>query len=134
MSVYTIPALDILVPAVMKAMRRLHKPPPLPANYARLLGTYYDGSVQVEKTDQELVFHLFDQKLKLSPITWPEIDNTTTTTTYPNVLRAHPINSTAGCRWLDDGVDQELVYFHLPPGGDAATYIEFMGDRFERKN
>ena len=102
---YTIPALDILVPAVMKAMKRQHKPAPLPANYARLVGTYYDGSVQVVKMDQELVFHLFDQKLKLNPITWPEKANTPIT----NVLRAHPINSTAGCRWLDDGEDQNVV-------------------------
>ena len=30
----------------------------------------------------------------------------------PNrALRAMPVNSSAGCRWLDDGSDLEIVYF-----------------------
>jgi hypothetical protein len=46
-TVWTIPALSILAPAVRAAMNDLQQPPTLPANASFFLGQYYDGSVTV---------------------------------------------------------------------------------------
>ena len=45
-----------------------------------------------------------------------------------NVLRAHNLDGSA-CRWLDDGEDQELVYFLFENGeSNHATNVLFMGN------
>jgi hypothetical protein len=31
-----------------------------------------------------------------------------------------------GCRWLDDGVDQEFAYFDLGPGSQTSLSVSFM--------
>ena len=46
------------------------------------------------------------------------------------VLRAHNMDGSA-CRWLDDGEDQELMYFEFGNGDNQhATGAQFMGERF----
>ena len=47
------------------------------------------------------------------------------------VLRAHPTGEAAkdGCRWLDDGDDQELMYFEMDEGSAKSKSVEYMGVR-----
>ena len=55
---------------------------------------------------------------------------------HPNLLRAHPSDLDGiGCRWLDDGVDQELVqfYFDGQEPAQSAIALEFMGFRGARR-
>ena len=45
-------------------------------------------------------------------------------------LAVHMVGNTDGCRWLDDGADQELIYFEGVIAGDfnhPATQFKFMG-------
>ena len=39
-----------------------------------------------------------------------------------------------GCRWLDDGVDEEFAYFDLggPDGPGESVAVSFMGSKWER--
>jgi hypothetical protein len=57
----------------------------------------------------------------------------------PNtVLRARPVNSSQGCRWLDDGDDLELVYFEwaecdsewASEARSIVKSISFMGSKY----
>ena len=50
------------------------------------------------------------------------------------VLRAHPTGEAAkdGCRWLDDGDDQELMYFEMEEGSAKSKSVEYMGVRVTR--
>ena len=44
----------------------------------------------------------------------------------PNrALRAKPMNSSAGCRWLDDGSDLEIAYFDWK-ADDSVWRLRFM--------
>ena len=45
-------------------------------------------------------------------------------------FRTHPVASTAGCRWLDDGQDQEIAYFDVK-GGSVAR-LRYMNGAYER--
>ena len=46
------------------------------------------------------------------------------------VLRSHNLDESE-CRWLDDGQDQELMYFSFGDGDNKhATNAVFMGDSF----
>lgn len=37
-----------------------------------------------------------------------------------------------GCRWLDDGVDEELAHFELG-GSGLSLAVSFMGSKWERE-
>ena len=131
-SVWTIPALEILAPAFEAALNRLQPSPQLPKNYQRMEGSYYDGSVTIEADGQTLVFKTSKDGARLQLKTDPTIP--------PDFLRAHDIDglSTLGCRWKDDGTDQELVQFIMGNGAghkaDEVVAIEFMGARYNRRS
>ena len=99
---WTIPALDIVAPAVRAALWRLQPPRALPAGWERLVGRYYTPSdpVIVRADGAALLLTHGADVLNL------------TTTAIGGVLRAHPASAPAdqqGCRWLDDGADEECV-------------------------
>ena len=47
-----------------------------------------------------------------------------------HAFRTHPVASTAGCRWLDDGQDQEIAYFDVKSGSVAR--LRYMNGAYER--
>ena len=101
-SVWTIPALDIVAPAVRAALWRLQPPRALPTGWERLVGRYYTPSdpVVVRADGAALLLTHGADVLNL------------TLTAIGGVLRAHPASAPAdqaGCRWLDDGTDEECV-------------------------
>lgn len=130
LSVWTIPALDILAPAVAAAAFKTQPKAALPPNVNRYLGTYFDN-VSVAVQDNALMFKLQNTFLNLTLMVGDQENSNSV-----HVFQAHPFNSTAGCRWLDDGVDTELVYFQMPKSGTSeglqASSITFMGSRFDR--
>ena len=119
-SVWTIPALDILVPAVMAAAWSFVEKPPLPSKYSDLVGDYYDG-VAVAVQDDVLVLSGLGELMNLTAI--EGIDSSL-------ALRATVMNSTDGCRWLDDGTDLEIAYFDWD--GDAVSRLRFMQSAFSK--
>ena len=129
-SVWTIDALEILAPALDAALTRLRPLEKLPKNTAMYVGTYYDGSVKVYVNGTSLLFASgvgpdgeYATMLKLVDIN--------SNGEELHVLRALDIVGLGelGCRWLDDGDNQELVKFVLSDNG-IVTAIEFMGEQF----
>ena len=99
-------ALDILAPAVRAALWKLKPAPKLPAGWKRFLGSYYKPSdpVIIEVVNGTTLFFTMDSGNTALNLSSTSIDG---------VLRAHPATiasgKDAGCRWLDDGTDQEYV-------------------------
>ncbi len=137
-TVWTVPVLKILGPAIKEAMQKLAPLPQLPPGYERYLGSYYDGTVVVELVGSELVLRGLGYGNKSGPLVSATaglvlraVDDA-----HPNLLRAHPSDLDGiGCRWLDDGVDQELVqfYFDGQEPAQSAIALEFMGFRGARR-
>jgi CubicO group peptidase (beta-lactamase class C family) len=120
-SVWTIDALNILTPAIDKALRRLEPKPSLPDNYAMYVGKYYDGSVTVEINDNnQLIFNSSAGSLNLIDLVPP----------LKYALRVQNMNE-MGCRWLDDGTNNEIVSF-IVENSTAVVAMEFMGSRYNK--
>jgi hypothetical protein len=120
LSVWSIPSLDILIPAVTAASWKIaaSHAPVLPSKSQAMVGDYYKpGTVSVTKRGAVLILSgVGSQDMNLTAI--PGVD--------PNLaLRAKPINSTAGCRWLDDGSDLEIAYFDWK-ADDSVWRLRFM--------
>ena len=131
-TVWTLPALRILGPAVKAAMAELQPKQALPPAYERFLGSYYDGSVNVEVDPQDasrLVLSLGPDATPLALSYEPSLG--------PDALRARPL-APLDCRHLDDGANLEIVYFSFEVGGGTvmgtqASALEFMGGLYDRR-
>lgn len=143
LSVWTIPALDVLVPAVQAALWKLKPTPSVsPKDVAALSGQYYDGSVSVGVEDGALVLRLSatshalnltrvaDTKHRPSQHAAQHAAQHDHEHASQHAYRVHPTNSSAGCRWLDDGQDDELAIFTVQNG--TATALAFMDALFYR--
>ena len=117
-SVWTIEALNILAPAVDQALTRLQPSAKLPTNYAMYVGKYYDGSVTIAVQKEQLIFTSSAGELNLIEV--PEMDN---------MLRVQNLND-IGCRWLDDGTNNEIVSFVVV--NSTVVAMEFMGSRYDK--
>ena len=124
------PALDILVPAVKAALWRLSAargPPPLPSKHAAMVGGYFHPNtvtIELGSSSRVLLFRTGPDGQLMNLTAIPGIDPNT-------VLRARPVNSSQGCRWLDDGDDLELVYFEWASEAQSIVKsISFMGSRY----
>jgi len=90
----------------------------LPTNYAMYVGKYYDGSVTIAVQKEQLIFTSSAGELNLIEV--PEMDN---------MLRVQNLND-IGCRWLDDGTNNEIVSFVVEDSTVVA--MEFMGSRYDK--
>ena len=127
-TVWTQEALELLAPAMTKALWRLRVAPTLPAEALLVVGRYLDGSVSVDiEGGHSLVLRL---GVHASPLNLTLISEAST----PNLraFRAAPAHSTQACRWLDDGSDLEIAYFHLPNATARASSLRFMSGLFDR--
>ena len=128
-SVWTVQALDLLVPAVSAAAwaAAAAAPAALPSKSDAMAGKYYDGSVVIEATGaaprEVLLFEGVGETMNLTAI--PGVDPTV-------ALRATVVNSTDGCRWLDDGTNLELVYFDWDASNATVEKIRFMGATYDK--
>ena len=111
-----------------------HQPRIPIAQPERLVGEYY-GNWTVYQVDASTLQARLGANA--SPL------NLTAFTPLPNpgrgggatvVLRAHPTGTVAqaGCRWLDDGSDQELMYFEMDDKSSRSVSVEFKGSRWFR--
>ena len=118
-TVWTLPALQILGPAVKSALSSLQpKNADLPPNPDRFVGAYGEGVVvKFDPQGSRLIASgLGSSLLALSYEPSLGLDN----------LRARPL-SPLDCRHLDDGADLEIVYFSFNGAGAKASALEFMG-------
>ena len=155
-SVWTIPAADILSKAVLTILAK-HKPHAAVPNVQWYTGEYYNNWTVWVGADTTLQASLGGGTLNLTAL---EVASDCTGggdasatvraegsgggALVPGVFVAHPTDPAdlaLGCRWLDDGTDQELVYFEGAGGaggggggGAVAAAITFMGDRWERND
>ena len=129
-TVWTLPILRILGPAVKAAILELQPKDGLPPNHERFLGSYYDGSVNVEVDPQDasrmiLMLGPHDTHLALSY----------EAALGPDALRARPL-APLDCRHLDDGTNLEIAYFIFNEdsrgGGEKASALGFMGSFYGR--
>ena len=149
-SVWTIPAADILTAALQEILWS-HQPRTPIAEAQRLVGDYF-GDWSVEQLDASTlqarlgVISAFVAKtlaaFASSDLNSKDCGQAHATplnlTAFPTaagsagdtvVLRAHPTGEGAkdGCRWLDDGDDQELMYFEMEEGSAKSKSVEYMG-------
>jgi len=126
-NVWTIAALDILIPLFKSALWRLAPVPTLPANYTALVGKYaisdgyYDTSVTVEVVGGQLIMNEGGGPNDILALS--VVDG------FENVLRVHIVNSTESCMWLDNG-DQEFAYFNILHG--QVESLRWMGGLYGR--
>ena len=139
-SVYTIPAVDILAPVLStilfdaqdKAMAAstIH-------NAERFIGQYYGGWRVWLAAPSVLQASFGGSTLNLTASGFDEA----VFKAVPGTVAGREI----GCRWLDDGVDEELAYFEFskgPPGtpehthvmrsDNLSTAVSFMGSKWDR--
>ena len=127
-SVWTVPMMDVLVPALEAALWRLKPPfslPPKPT-LDQLVGSYGGGEATVYAQAGALLLRLGSaDPLNLTAVVPPAgRGGAPPGVASPKAPRAadddddddyvffvQPLNSTQGCRWLDDGQDLEMAYF-----------------------
>lgn len=138
-TVWTLDALNILVPSVISALRRLQPTPALPRDASLLVGRYCGGrmSVAIEGgTALVLRIGASGKPLELSDgvegIVATDATNDGKRTTSIRALRAHPVRVTEDCRHLDDGSDLEIAYFTQAAPDANATSVRFMDSLCER--
>ena len=134
-SVWTVPALAVLVPAVEAALWRLQPAPTLPPSAEEYVGTYGPKdarvTVAIEGGNTLVADGLGGGKMNLTALAWPDAGDGAVGP--PHTLRARPVPPvTTGCRWLDDGSDLELVEFEV--SGGKAQALSFMGGKYGRVN
>eukprot|EP00658_Telonema_sp_P-2_P043883 TRINITY_DN31759_c0_g1_i1.p1 TRINITY_DN31759_c0_g1~~TRINITY_DN31759_c0_g1_i1.p1 ORF type:complete len:168 (-),score=14.16 TRINITY_DN31759_c0_g1_i1:117-620(-) len=120
-SVWTVPAMDILVPAVQRAAWMLAPGPSLPSGHSEMVGDYAFGT-RVWAQGGGLRF-VASSGVVLNLTSMEGVDPSA-------ALRGHLVNSTEGCRWLDDGPDLEIVYFDWV--GGTVLRVRFMGTAFDK--
>ena len=124
-SVWTLPILKILAPALDTVLTRSSA---LPSTYKEYLGRYYDGSVTVSVVNEtNLIFVPGNDATPLRLVSVPGLTR---------VLRAVDVVQ-MGCRWLDDGTDQELVRFLWddPSEDNSSGFVrgmQFMGAQYDK--
>ena len=126
-TVWTLPALRIIGPAVKAAMEDLQPKKSLPQAYERFLGNYVDDvSVEVDPQDSSQLILLLGNDAH--PLALSE----DLPLLGPNALKANP-TAALDCRHLDDGSNLEIAYFSFDGGGDGkASSVEFMGQMYRR--
>ena len=126
-TVWTLPALRVLGPAVKKAIHSLQPRPTagLPPNPDRFVGTYDNGvRIRLDPVKHLLIASGLDRSnLTLSYEPSLGFDN----------LRATPL-SPQDCRHLDDGANLEIVYFSFDGASAKASALEFMGGSYNQQH
>eukprot|EP01012_Entosiphon_sulcatum_P062689 TRINITY_DN8920_c0_g2_i1.p1 TRINITY_DN8920_c0_g2~~TRINITY_DN8920_c0_g2_i1.p1 ORF type:complete len:484 (+),score=62.55 TRINITY_DN8920_c0_g2_i1:22-1452(+) len=122
-TVWAYPALDILVPRLQAALWQ-NQPPPeslLPPAATQYVGNYSQGiSIFLSSNNNSLIAQSPGGLINLTRFS------------ADHVVRVTLIDENSSCRTLDDGVDQELMYFEVV-GDQPATAFIFMDDRYTRK-
>lgn len=134
-TVWAIPAIDLLSPAVLEILNERQPTYTLPEHYKQFVGSYHFNSSIFVGPSGVLEGIIFGQHLNFT-----EVMDTSVNPPVPIGigLRAEPIGpgSNPGCRWLDDGSDLEIIYFDgLKGPGDFTTLssgFRFMGSAAER--
>jgi len=118
---WTVPILDVLIPALIKILAAAQTAPTLPPNWEMFVGNYSFGA-SIWTNGQILSTNLGQPNL-VQLVSFPAADT---------VLRLQFVQpTTIACRWLDDGADQELLYFKFGPN-NSSEFL-FMGERFVKQ-
>jgi len=129
---YTYPALTkILIPAFLRALDRARPAPPFPPNWKAFVGLYRISDGIFNSID----FQVFGNQTRL----WGSYVSGTWTGDY--VVFTEQIDNTTfrinlvdgdqlSCRWLDDGEDQEFIYFTLDSTGSTPIRLILMGQAY----
>jgi len=110
-SVWTIPALNILIPAFMEALTALQPKPTLPPNWQSYTGIYLMSPPSSQYYEQ---IYVSNSAMYLASLVDNRLVGPHLLTVEPgaeNVLRVHAPDEE--CRWLDDGTNLEFIYFFL---------------------
>jgi CubicO group peptidase (beta-lactamase class C family) len=129
-SVFTVEALEILIPAFTEVLWALQPKAPLPPKWSAYVGTYLFrdkwtyAEVTVRREGDGLVGEVFGTSVHY---TYEEGAG-------GDILRIHIVRDgfSIQCRWLDDGIEDEFVYFHLDQSGKEATSLFTMGMTLQR--
>jgi hypothetical protein len=107
-SVWTVATADILSKAVLAILDRHRPHPPIP-NVDWYVGQYYNNwTVWMAADNITLQASFGGGTMNLTALEVVGVG------AVPGVFKAHPTDPedlALGCRWLDDGTDQELAYF-----------------------
>ena len=107
----------------MAALWRLKPAPTAPPGAAMYVGSYAKGDAVVALSDDgtALLLRLYGgAALNLTAVDAHADADVV-------AFRTHPVASTAGCRWLDDGQDQEIAYFDVKGWERRAAAVHNLG-------
>jgi len=129
LSAFTIPSMDILLPRFINTLWSKQPAVPLPSNYQVFTGLYHLEDTIYNTIDWQVYQKggsLFGSYV-FNGQGFPPIVNLTMDS--DSVFRVS-IPNTQTCRWQDDGMDQELIYFHLSQDRKTSTGVTVMGQSF----
>mmetsp|Transcript_11953 Transcript_11953/g.28146 ORF Transcript_11953/g.28146 Transcript_11953/m.28146 type:complete len:122 (+) Transcript_11953:115-480(+) len=117
-------------------LQRRAVPPPLPKDVSDFTGTYGPDAqllhVSLDASRTELKAELMGQSATLLPLVDRSSGNAVTVdAVYRVVLDGQQDTS---CRWLDDGGDNELMYFYRTSPGQPATKVVYMQATYGRRS
>jgi len=121
-TLWTLPALDILIPAFLQALNATQHNPPLPPNWQTYTGVY-----EIVPSTMGMVLEIYveNKNMYLAYL----VNSTrvgamllTTQDGFDTVMRIHAPPDV--CRWLDDGPNLEFVYFSW--NEDKSQVVEFL--------
>eukprot|EP01062_Namystynia_karyoxenos_P026168 TRINITY_DN20425_c1_g1_i1.p2 TRINITY_DN20425_c1_g1~~TRINITY_DN20425_c1_g1_i1.p2 ORF type:complete len:526 (+),score=213.34 TRINITY_DN20425_c1_g1_i1:84-1580(+) len=114
-TVWTVPAMGVLLPPLQKALERLAQPAAVPSP-SLYVGSYCGGRAAVSLSpagEMLLGGELIGAPLRLSAP--PQLP-------VPHSLRTEETGELPSCRWLDDGHDSEVAYFNVTAGAPASSF------------
>jgi len=130
---YTFPSLaNILIPAFLSALDKVQPPLPFPSNWKSFVGLYRLSDGIFNSID----FQVYSNGTKLLGsylVGSAAVDGVVFTQQIdPTTFRINLIDGQdLSCRWLDDGEDQEFIYFILDSTGQFSTQLVLMGQTFQ---
>jgi hypothetical protein len=131
-SAWSIPALEILLPAFVETLTKLQPPPVLPSNWRVFTGTYVHHFAL--EGDSILEVYAKNNQLYINDTTGIFISSPYPITQFNSRIFRIVDNSDISCRWLADGMDQELIYFTLSRDGTYCTTVTIMSVVFVFKS
>jgi len=127
-SILTEPLMNMLLPVFTQVLWSLQPKVPLPPNANLFTGLYlysnaYDGNsyFEVYITEQVMYAAFTDLVNPFSAMNLTQYDETTFRV-RDQVLQE--------CRWLNDGTDEEFIYFTMDSSKSFATSLSFMATQF----
>jgi len=130
-SIFTIPVMNIILPIFLDVLQAAQTPLPIPSTPDKYTGLYMLTDTMYNTIGYQ-VYSLGNAMFGSYVVGDTPFSNSTLEyiTGGGDTFRIGLIDNTDICRWRDDGLDDEFIYFNFSSGRGGSTTLIVMGQLF----